>query len=128
MPLRSKDKRSFKRSLKDCLNGFSFVIVNEDNFKREVIIAIIVLIMCFALKLSRLEFVIILLTIGMVLITEVINTAIEKTIDLYTNKYNEIAKIAKDVSAFAVLLTSFFAVIIGINIFGVKILNMLGGI
>lgn len=127
MPTRSKDKRSFFTSFMDCINGLEFVITNEENFRREIIIGIITLILSYILKISQTEYIIVLIMIALVLTSEVINTAIEKTVDLYTNKYNETAKIAKDVSAFAVLLMSIFALIIGIIIFGSKIINIIGG-
>lgn len=127
MPTRSKDKRSFLTSFMDCINGLGFVITNEKNFRREIIIGIITLILSYILKISQTEYIIVLIMIALVLTSEVINTAIEKTVDLYTNKYNETAKIAKDVSAFAVLLMSIFALIIGIIIFGSKIINIIGG-
>lgn len=127
MPTRSKDKRSFLTSFTDCINGLEFVITNEENFRREIIIGIITLILSYILKISQTEYIIVLIMIALVLTSEVINTAIEKTVDLYTNKYNETAKIAKDVSAFAVLLMSIFALIIGIIIFGSKIINIIGG-
>lgn len=127
MPLRSKDKRSFKSSLKDCISGLEFIIVNEDNFKREIVLGIIALILCFILKVSRIEFAIIIIVIALVLVSEVFNTAIEKTVDLYTKEYNETAKIAKDVSAFAVLLVSLFSLVVGIIIFGSRILTLIGG-
>ena len=127
MPTRSKDKRNFLTSFMDCINGLEFVITNEKNFRREIIIGIITLILSYILKISQTEYIIVLIMIALVLTSEVINTAIEKTVDLYTNKYNETAKIAKDVSAFAVLLMSIFALIIGIIIFGSKIINIIGG-
>ena len=127
MPTRSKDKRSFLTSFMDCINGLEFVITNEENFRREIIIGIITLTLSYILKISQTEYIIVLIMIALVLTSEVINTAIEKTVDLYTNKYNETAKIAKDVSAFAVLLMSIFALIIGIIIFGSKIINIIGG-
>ena len=127
MPTRSKDKRSFLTSLMDCINGLEFVITNEENFRREIIIGIITIILSYILKISQTEYIIVLIMIALVLTSEVINTAIEKTVDLYTNKYNETAKIAKDVSAFAVLLMSIFALIIGIIIFGSTIINIIGG-
>lgn len=125
--MRSKDKRSFKKSFIDCIHGLEFTIENEDNFKREIVLGIIALIMSFILKISKIEFIIVLVVIALVLISEVINTAIEKAVDLYTTKYNETAKIAKDVSAFSVLLTSIFSLIIGIIIFGDKIIKLIGG-
>ena len=125
--MRSKDKRSFKKSFIDCIHGLEFTIENEDNFKREIVLGIIALIMSFILKISKIEFIIVLVVIALVLISEVINTAIERAVDLYTTKYNETAKIAKDVSAFSVLLTSIFSLIIGIIIFGDKIIKLIGG-
>jgi len=127
MPLRSKDKRNFKTSLKDCFNGLEFVITNEDNFKREIILGMIALVMCLLLKVSTIEFIIVIIVISLVLVCEVINTAIEKTVDLCTKEYNETARIAKDVSAFAVLTMSVFSLVIGIIIFMPKIITLIGG-
>lgn len=127
MPLRSKDKRNFLDSLKDCIHGLQFVIVNEDNFKREIIFGILAVILSYILKISTTEFMIVIIVIALVLICEIFNTAIEKTVDLFTKEYNETAKIAKDVSAFAVLTMSMFSVVIGIIIFGSKILTLIGG-
>lgn len=127
MPTKSKDKRTFFTSFKDCLHGLEYVIANENNFKREIILGIIALILCYILKVSQLEFIIVLILIALVLTSEVINTAIERTVDLYTTKYNTTAKNAKDVSAFAVLQISFFSLVIGIIIFGSKIITFIGG-
>lgn len=128
MPLKSKDKRTFIDSVKDCLHGMNYIISNENNFKREIFLGTIALILSYILKISKIEFIVVLLVIALVLVTEIINTAIEKVVDLYTKEYNEIAKIVKDVSAFAVFLMSFFALIIGIIIFGNKIYILIGGI
>ncbi len=129
MSLKSKDKkRSFGRSLRDCLNGISYVTTSEKNFIREIIIAVLTLILSMVLKIEKMEFIFVITTIFLVLITEIINTAIEKTVDLCTTSYNEVARIAKDVSAGAVLTSCFLAVIIGIIIFGPKIIDIIGGI
>ena len=126
MTSNKKNKRNFITSVKDCFNGLSFIMLSEHNFKREVILAIFTLIACYILKVSKIEFVIILLVIALVIVSEIFNTAIEKTVDLYTKEYNEIAKIAKDVSALAVLTMCFFALIIGIIIFVPKIIELIG--
>ena len=124
---KNKNKRTFIDSVKDCINGLGFIMISEHNFKREVIIAFITLILGYILNISKIEFVIILLVIALVLVSEIFNTAIEKTVDLYTREYNEIARIAKDVSAFAVLTMCMFSVIIGIVIFVPKIIILIGG-
>ncbi|MFR7773292.1 MAG: diacylglycerol kinase family protein [Lachnospiraceae bacterium] len=128
MSLKSKDKRTFKGSVKNCLDGISYVTKNEKNFKREIALGIIALILSYILKIDKIEFIIVLTMICLVLTTEIINTAIERAVDLVTKEYHELARIAKDVSAGSVLVTSTFALIIGIIIFMPKIITLLGGL
>lgn len=128
MSLKSKDKRTFKGSVKNCLDGISYVTKSEKNFKREIALGIIALILSYILKIDKIEFIIVLTMICLVLTTEIINTAIERTVDLVTKEYHELARIAKDVSAGSVLVTSIFALIIGIIIFIPKIITLLGGL
>lgn len=127
MNLKSKDKRKFSSSIKYCLEGINFVITNESNFKKEIVIGIIALLLSYILKISRIEFIIILIMITLVLTSEIINTSIEKVVDLYTKDYNNLAKIAKDVSAGSVLVMSIFSLLVGVIIFLPKIINVLGG-
>lgn len=128
MSLKSKGKRTFKGSVKNCLDGISYVTKNEKNFRREIALGIIALILSYILKIDKIEFIIILTMICLVLTAEIINTAIERTVDLVTKEYHELARIAKDVSAGSVLVTSTFALIIGIIIFMPKIITLLGGL
>lgn len=128
MSLKSKDKRTFKGSVKNCLDGISYVTKNEKNFKREIVLGIIALILSYILKIDKIEFIIVLTMICLVLTTEIINTAIERAVDLVTKEYHELARIAKDVSAGSVLVTSIFSLIIGIIIFIPKIITLLGGL
>ena len=128
MSLKSKDKRTFKASVKNCLDGISSVTMNEKNFKREIALGIIALILSYILKIDKIEFIIVLTMICLVLTAEIINTAIERTVDLVTKEYHELARIARDVSAGSVLVTSIFALIIGIIIFIPKIITLLGGL
>lgn len=119
-----KGKRTFKDSFKNCIDGINFVLAHEKNFVREIIIGMIALSLAYLLEVSTFEFIIILLLINFVLILELINTALEKVVDLYTTKYNSLAKIIKDVSASSVLIMSIFSAIIGAIIFLPKILNI----
>lgn len=63
--------------------------------------------------------------IFLVLITEVLNTAIEYTVDLITDKYTDKAKHAKDLGALAVLLASIYAVFIGMIILLPKLISLI---
>lgn len=128
MSLKSKDKRTFKGSVKNCLDGISYVITSERNFKIELILGIIALILSYILKIDKIEFIIVLVMICLVLTTEIINTGIERAVDLITKEYHELAKVAKDAAAGSVLIASIFSLIVGIIIFMPKIINLLGGL
>lgn len=124
--MKPKGKRNFISSVRDCLNGFSYIITSEHNFKREIVLGVLALILSFILKVSKIEFIILLLVIALVIVSEIFNTAIEKVVDLYTKDYNEIARIAKDVSALAVLTMCIFSLAIGAVIFIPKIIEIIG--
>ena len=124
---REKRKRTFSSSVKDCLNGFKFININEDNFKREILLGIIALVLSYLLKIDKIEFIIIIIVIGLVLVSEIINTAIERLVDLVSPKYNKLAGEVKDIAASSVLLMCIFSLVVGVIIFVPKIINLLGG-
>lgn len=126
MNMKSKDKkRTFLDSVINCLEGINYTIIHENNFKREVIIGILAVLLSVFLKISVIEWVIVILLINFVLVCELINTALEKTVDLYTNKYNETAKIVKDVAGASVFVMCIFSAVIGVIIFLPKIINLI---
>lgn len=124
---REKNKRKFTSSVRDCINGFKFININEDNFKREILLGIIALLISYILKISKLEFIIIIIMIGLVLTCEVINTAIERLVDLVSPSYNKLAGEVKDVMAFSVFLMCIISLIVGVIIFVPKIIVLIGG-
>lgn len=67
--------------------------------------------------MSAIEWLFILLAIFLVLTLEAVNTAIECVVDLVTMDYHELAKQAKDIAAFSVMLVSIFALITGLVVF-----------
>ena len=120
-----KKNRTWIDSVKDCIRGISYTFKTENNFKREILLGIIVIICGFFLKLSLIEWVIIILLINTVLVGELINTALERTVDLYTKEYNEIARAIKDAASGSVLVICTSSAIIGLLIFIPKIINIL---
>lgn len=119
----SQGKQKFYKSVNHALDGISYVTEKERNFKIEIIIGIVVSILGIYLNISKEEWLILILTISHVLTFEMINTALERAVDLVTKEYQELAKISKDVSAGAVLIASLFSVIIGIIIFLPKLIE-----
>lgn len=108
-------------SFKHAINGIVYSFITQRNIRIHFFIALIVLVLGIIVKLQYYEMLIILLTINVVIAVEMINTAIEKTIDLITEEYKLLAKIAKDVAAGAVLISAITSIIIGILIFYNKI-------
>lgn len=123
----NKDVNEFKNptffnAMKNAIRGCSLAIKNERNIKIQIVAAIIATIMGFMFKISSVEWLVLVLTIFFVIVTECLNTAIEKTVDMITTKYSESAKNVKDISAGAVLFSAIASVIVGLIIFLPKIL------
>lgn len=99
--------------------GFIYTFKNEMSFKLDILFGSISIILAFGLKLNSYEIVFILITVFIILITELLNTGIEKVVDLVTEDYEELAKYAKDIGASAVM----FAVILHILTWIIIIFN-----
>ncbi len=109
--------KRFTSSFTYAWSGLRHAIRHEQNMKIHLTLAILILGLSLIFKIPLYEKLILLLVIGIVIALEVINTAIERVVDLVTKEYHPMAKVAKDVSAGAVLAFSIFAAIIGIVIF-----------
>ncbi len=123
--LKHQGRGSFSHSVKHAIDGIDYTISHERNFKIELCFAILVIIASVILKVNITEWVILTLTIAMVLVLEIINTSIERCVDLVTKEYEDLAKIAKDTAAGAVFVMSIFSVSIGICIFLPKIILLI---
>lgn len=90
------------------------LLKKDSHFLMHLSIAIAVIIICLIVGITTLEWLFIITAIFIVLIAEVLNSAIEYTVDLITDDYDILAKYAKDISAFGVLMASVYAVIVGL--------------
>ena len=100
-----------------------YAVRTQLNIKIHLVVAIIVMGASLFYDITKIELIILSLTIMLVVFAELINTAIEVAIDATTNYYHPLAKIAKNIAAGAVLLTALNAVFIGYLIFWDKINN-----
>ena len=109
-------------SFRYAFSGIKYTFKNSINFKIQVLFAFFSLILGSIFRLDKSDYVILLVTIFPVLILEILNTSIESLVDLVVKKkFSNLAKIAKDCSAGAVLLASINSVIIGLCLFIPKI-------
>lgn len=104
-------------SFKHALEGVIYTLRTQPNFQVHVLFALLAAIAGFYFQISRAEWAVIIFVVGLVLMAEMVNTSIEAVVDLHTEKFHELAKISKDVSAGMVLVTATIAVITGFLIF-----------
>lgn len=125
MRLNLSDKGQKKIGFSYAWNGLSTVLKRERNFRIHIFAAILVVSVGLLVKLSPIEWLIICLTITIVLVTEIVNSAIEKTIDYISKDEHPDAKNIKDMAAGAVLIAAIASIIIGVIIFLPKISHLL---
>ena len=111
------NKRFSILSFKYAFEGLVAAIKEEPNLRFHFLLSIIVIILSFVLKISKNDFAVIILVIGFVIAVELTNTALESVVDNFVTKEHPGAKLAKDISAAAVLIAAITASIIGIVIF-----------
>jgi len=122
---REKGIKKFFLSFKYPIKGLQYAYRNEQNLAVDVGIALLVVIAGFIFRVSVVEWALLALTIGLVISCELINTAIEAVVDLVTEEYHPLAKVAKDTSAAAVFIFAIVAAVVGIIIFGPKLFAIL---
>lgn len=132
MNMISRDERKKQKGLNKFLHSFTYPIKglkyayrNEQNLAVDVGIGLFVVIASFIFKVSTTEAIALVLTIGLVITCELFNTAIEATVDLVTEDYHPLAKVAKDTSAAAVFVFTIAALLVGIIIFLPKVINFM---
>jgi diacylglycerol kinase (ATP) len=108
---------SVLQSFNFAFEGIIHVLRTQRNMRIHFAIAVAVLIAALAVGVRRLELVALLLAISFVLIAEMVNTALEATIDVATTSFDPLAKLAKDISAGAVLIATVNAVAVGYLVF-----------
>lgn len=119
----AKNKR-FIDSVEFAITGIKTVYHDERNMRKHSFVGILVIILGFIFQLNRFEWLWLLLCIFLMLIMEIINTAFENVVDMVTNKhFHPLGKKVKDMAAGAVLITSFFSVVVGLIIFLPKVLQ-----
>lgn len=110
--------KSFFKAFVYAWQGIVHTVKTQRNFRFHIAAAVYVTAFSLFYELTRVEYVLLMLTFSTVISAELINTAVEAAVDLCSPEKNKLAKIAKDAAAGAVLVTAFFAVIVGVLLFG----------
>ncbi len=110
------------KSFKYAFSGIKEAFQSEKNMKVHFLLMILAIVLGIALKLSSVEWAILTITIGLVMMLEFINTSLEQIVDIVSPEKQEKAKIAKDVAAAGVLISAIVAILIGAFLFLPKII------
>lgn len=115
----------FLISLQHAVRGVRIALTTQRNARVHAAIATLVILAGAALRLSWSEWALLALAIGLVCVTELLNTAIEDAVDLVTTEHHPLAGRAKDIAAGAVLLASLTAIVVGLLVLGPRLIHVL---
>lgn len=109
--------RSLPESFRFATEGLVYALRTQRNLRIHFLLALLVMVLALAVQLDRLELAMLVLTITVVLVGELINTAVEAAVDLFSPRMHDLARIAKNVAAGAVLVSSIGSVSVGVLLF-----------
>src|SRR5213594_542512 len=115
-----RSRPSIFESFNFAIEGVVHVLRTQRNLRIHFAVAVAVLVIAAAVGVSKIELIVLLISIAFVLVAEMINTAVEGTIDAATTSFDPMAKLAKDIAAGAVLISSVNAVAVGYLVFAGK--------
>lgn len=112
-------------SFRYALSGIKSSLTNEPNIRVHFVFAFLTLGTALFMTVTTIEFAVLILTIGLVITLELVNTAVEAIVDIVSPEIRPLAKVAKDVCAAAVLTSSATAFFVGLAIFGPRLIELL---
>lgn len=123
--IKKRGIKRFTNSVKNSVNGLIYAYVNEQSLTLHAILTLIVLLSGFYFHISKMQWAILAIVVSIVMITELLNTAIEAVVDLVTDEYHELAKIAKDCASAAAFISSLLATGLYLYVFLPQIYNLI---
>lgn len=113
-------------SFRFAFQGFVYSFKTQRNFRIHCLASVVLGILIAVMDFELYQVLFLLSAAFVVLVSELFNTAIEKTIDLYTAEYHPLAKIAKNCAAAAVLMSAIYAFVVGVLVVVPRLLDLVG--
>lgn len=117
-----KKARSFLQSFYFAIEGMLYALRTQRNMRIHFSAALLVILAAPFFELTPVELMLLFFAISLVITSEMFNTALEAAVDLVTDEYRELARIAKNVAAGAVLISAINAIIVGCFLFIAKLI------
>ncbi|AHM67036.1 diacylglycerol kinase family protein [Paenibacillus polymyxa] len=118
-------RQPWRMTFRYAAEGVVYALRTQVNMRIHAVVALLVIVAGLTLRISRLDWLFVCMAIAIVMVAELINTAVEAAVDLISPDIHPLAKAAKDTAAGAVLLAAVFAVIIGIFVFYRPLLTLM---
>lgn len=123
--MKDAKNNKFKASLNCAMRGLKYVVRNERNFRIELIIATFIIFLSIVLGIKIWEFIIVIFLITWILVTELMNTVVERVVDILEPRIHPFARLIKDIAAGVVLISALMSTLVGLLIFLPYIINLL---
>lgn len=118
--------QGFGNTFKNARKGLRLVLKSEMNIRVHFFVALFTIVLGLVLGFSITKLCVILLAIGLVVVAEMLNSAVEFALDaVFHNRYSRLVGMAKDISAGAVMFATFIAIAIGLIMFGSEIARLM---
>jgi diacylglycerol kinase len=114
-------------SFRDAADGLWYCLRTQRNMQVHAAVGALVLVAALLLRLNFLEWALVLFAISFVVVAEMFNTALERTVDLCVSTYHPLARLAKHIAAAAVLVAALNSVVVGALIFLPHLRRLIGG-
>lgn len=114
----------FTSSIKNSVNGLVYAYLNEQSLTLHALLTIFVLASGFYFNISKIQWAILVVVMAIIIVTELLNTAIEAVVDLVTKEYHELAKVAKDCASAAAFVSSLVALGLYLYVFVPKFIEL----
>ncbi len=105
------------KSFKYAFSGFRTTFKEEQNLQIQVFVGVVVLALAYFFKISKIELVFLIISIGLVMLMEIVNSAVERVTDILKPRIHDFVMEIKDIMAAAVMFASLLALIVGVIIF-----------
>ena len=120
--------RTLWHSIQAAFGGIAYAYTHERNFRTEIWFTVTAFTVLIALGATRIDYILILVVCALILITEIINTALERVVDVMKPHKHPYARVIKDLSAAFVLLSGIFGIMIGLLVYIPLLLTFIQGL
>jgi diacylglycerol kinase (ATP) len=118
-------RRNIGLSFRDAVSGLWYCLRTQQNMQAHAAALVLVLAASWLLRLDLVEWVLVIGAASFVLVAEMFNTAIERTVDLFVDTYHPLARLAKHIAAGAVLISALNAAAVGVLVFLPHLLQLI---